>query len=66
MSPAKKLHIAWGVCAFISAISFFNIEAAFFDDRGLNWVPLVSGIVFFLLGAYFLYKVIKKAGSSRF
>lgn len=65
MSKAKWLHVKWGICAFISAISGFNIEAYYWDSRGLNWIPIASCIFFFLLGAYFLRKVIKIAGVSK-
>lgn len=61
MSKAKMYHLLWGLFAILSAISFFQVNAYFFDSRGLNWIPIASGILFFILGAIFLRKVIKNS-----
>jgi hypothetical protein len=65
MSKAKKNMIACAVFAFLSFISFIQRNAFFFDSRGINWIPTAGGIVFGLTAIYFLYLVIKTAGTSR-
>jgi len=66
MSKAKKYHICWGVAAFISFISFFQINSYWADKHHFNgifgWLGI--GILFFLIGAYFLYKVIKNSNNT--
>lgn len=39
----------------------FNINAYYWDSRGLNWIPLVAGIICLLIAIYFLYLVNKKS-----
>lgn len=65
MSKAKKLFLAMVVTAFIAIISYFQINGYYWDSRGLNSVPLITGIVFTLIAIYFLYRVSKEAGSPK-
>lgn len=60
-----KSHLKWAICAFIGIGSLFQIQASYWDSRHLNWIPVVVGIVFCLLGAYFLYKTATESGSGR-
>ena len=64
MSPAKKYHIIWGLFAFLSIISFFHINSAIGDKYKINTVFLIAGIVFALLGAIFLIKVIRNSNGG--
>lgn len=56
------------VTAFISVISFFQIDSAWADKNHFNgllgWLGV--GIVFGLVAAYCLYKVNSKGGTSKF
>lgn len=64
LSKAKKLHILWGLFAFLSFISFVNVESAWVDEHHAGTYFIVAGVVFFLIGAYFLRKVIKNTNGG--
>mgnify|MGYP006871748428 CR=1 FL=1 len=57
---AKLWHVLMGVCAFIAAISFFQINSWWADQHHFNGVKgwLGIGIVFSLLAIGCLYKVV--------
>lgn len=62
----KALFICMAIFAFGSVISFFQIDSYWADQHHFNgfigWLGI--GIVLGLIAIYFLYRVIKQAGSS--
>ena len=58
------LFMIMAAFAFGGIVCLFNINAYYWDSRGLNWVMLVSGIVCLLIAIYFLYLINKNAGSG--
>lgn len=55
------LYILCAIFAFGGFISFANIEAYYWDSRGLGWVMWTTGIISTLIAIYFLYLVNKKS-----
>lgn len=61
MSTAKKWFAFMVVAAFISVISFFQINSAFADKANINGLFTVGGILFALIACYCLYRVTQNA-----
>lgn len=62
----KALFICMAIFAFGSVISFFQIDSYWADQHHFNGIIgwLGIGIVLGLVAIYFLYRVIKQAGSG--
>jgi hypothetical protein len=59
---AKLWHVLMGVCAFIAAISFFQINSWWADQHHFNTWWTVIGIIFSILAIGCLVKVVKNSG----
>lgn len=61
----KLLFAAMALFAFFSIISFFHINSALADAKGINWLFISGGIVFGLIAVYYLYKINKQSGTGK-
>ncbi len=52
------------IAAFVSIISFFQINSAWADEHNFNGKWLVIGIVFALVAIFSLYKANKTSGGG--
>lgn len=60
----KLLFILMAISAFLSFISFININSAWSDRKKLhNWFK-AAGIIFLLVAGYLLYRVINQSGGG--
>ena len=56
MNKGKRFWAIGAVSAFVSVISFFQINSYFADKHHINGLWWVSGIVFAAVAGYFMYK----------
>lgn len=61
---SNKSWVLLVIFAFLSVISFFQVQAYFWDSRGLNWIPITAGIVFGVSAIYNLVQVIRRDGTA--
>jgi len=64
MSVTKKWFAAMVITAFLSMISFFQINSYSADKNNLNTFWLIAGIIFALVAVFSLWKVTKNAGGN--
>ena len=60
----KLLFVFMSIAAFLSIISFFQVNSALADRKKWNGLFKVLGVVFAAVAVYFLFQVIGQSGTG--